>query len=467
MRCGVSAETGTARLLVALSGGTDSTALLLGMHELLADNELKLQLEVAHFNHSLRGEESDKDEQFCRDLCTELSVPLHVGNGDVRELVSANGVSVEAAARELRYQFFRSTVETQKLDAVVTAHTMDDQAETVLLAMTRGAGLRGVSGMSHVTERGDLTVNPNKSPLKVIRPLLQLRRSDTENYCIDRNVTPREDESNSDVAYARNRIRHRVFPELQQINPGVVEALSRLADIAETDIELIDELAERALLESALDGHGALSKSALAALSPALRSHVMRSAFARATGSTVDLDALSVTRAVEAALKRSTGSVDLPNGARLLVDHDSITVVGSEGEAGCPYPRSILETPFSQSLEFAGGGRLAVSRVSPVPDLRSLNRWQAAVGSAALAEPLVVRSRLNGDRFHPLGMPGEMKLQDFLVNQHLPARWRDRVPLIVGSRGIAWVVGERIAEWAKVPDGATDALMIEYVPPEA
>jgi tRNA(Ile)-lysidine synthase len=258
-----------------------------------------------------------------------------------------------------------------------------------------------------------------------------------------------------------------VFPELQQINPGVVEALSRLADIAETDIELIDELAERALLESALDGHGALSKSALAALSPALRSHVMRSAFARATGSTVDLDALSVTRAVEAALKRSTGSVDLPNGARLLVDHDSITVVGSEGEAGCPYPRSILETPFSQSLEFAGGGRLAVSRVSPVPDLRSLNRWQAAVGSAALAEPLVVRSRLNGDRFHPLGMPGEMKLQDFLVNQHLPARWRDRVPLIVGSRGIAWVVGERIAEWAKVPDGATDALMIEYVPPEA
>lgn len=469
---------GSARLLVALSGGTDSTSLLLGLHEVFAECVAgpgtgpvpvrAARLEAAHFNHTLRGRESDADERFCSELCKRLSIPLHVGRGDVRAHASQNGISVEAAARDLRYRYVHRTVNSQNLDAVVTAHTMDDQAETVLLAMTRGAGLRGVSGMANVTERADLPAYPGSRPLKVLRPMLLHNRSHTAAYCASKGVAPREDQSNRDVAFARNRIRHNVLPELERINPGVVEALARLASTAGADVELIDALATRALEDATLDEHGALSRETLSALPPALLAHVLREAYGRATGTTVDLDMRSLEAAAGAVLKLPTGGIDLPNGARLVVDHDSVMFVGEEGEHGCPYPESVGESRLASpgSVAFRGGGSLNARRVSPAPDLGSLTRWQAAVDPAAVGETLLVRRRADGDRFQPLGMQTGMKLQDFLVNRHLPARWRDRVPLVVSERGICWVAGERVAEWAKVPDGAKEALLFEYFPPE-
>lgn len=459
------------RLLVAVSGGTDSTALLLGLHESGANGETgsgsHFLIEAAHFNHGLRGAESDGDERFCRELCDRLGVRLHLGRAVVVSNVTEPGGLAEAAARDLRYRFLARTVEESDLKAVVTAHTMDDQAETVLLAMTRGAGLRGVSGMAFVTERADLSAGPDRRPLSVLRPMLLHRRSDTVSFTGSKGVTPREDESNQDVAFARNRIRHNVLPELERINPGVVEALARLASAAGADSGLIDAKAVRKLGEATMDGHGTVSREALAAMSPALLPHVLRAAYERTVGTVADLDMMALLAAADAVLTLATGSIDLPNGAKLVVDRDSVKFVSAKGEVGCPYPELVKELllPVPGSVVFEGGGELTARRVSPVRDFGSLTRWQAVVDAAVVDRQLRVRRRADGDRFQPLGMGAEMQLQDFFVNQRVPARWRDRVPLVGSPRGIIWVVGERIAEWARVPDGADDVVLFEYSAP--
>lgn len=467
-RCGV---VGGDRLLVAISGGTDSTALLLGLSALKRNlgsgYSFDFELEAAHFNHGLRGEASDIDERYCRELCERLGIQLHVGSSSVVTSSDGPQASTEANARDLRYLFLARTVEEHDLSSVVTAHTMNDQAETVLLAITRGAGLRGVSGMAYVTERADLVAGSSHRPLRVLRPLLLHRRADTAEYCASEGITPREDESNSDVSFARNRVRHYVLPELERINPGVVEALARLATVAGADSALIESLALRELDDAAVGEHGALLRESLVALPPALLTHVLRCAYERTVGTAVDLDSTALAASSDAVLTLPTGSIDLPNGVRLVLDRDLVQFVSAEGETGCPYPESVTETPLqvSGSVAFAGGGELTARRVSPVPGFATLTRWQAVVDSAAVTGTLKVRRRADGDRFQPLGMDAEMKLQDFFVNQRVPARWRDRVPLVMSTRGILWVTGERVAEWARVPDGAGEAALIEYVAP--
>lgn len=456
-----------ARLLVAISGGADSTALILGLREICSNPTNALQIEAAHFNHQLRGEISDRDEQVCRDLCTRLDIKLHEGTGDVAAHAAVTGESVESAARDLRYRFLAETVFEHDFNAVATGHTMDDQAETVLFSITRGAGLRGLSGMAYETERRDL--GKDGEPLRVIRPMLGLRRSDTESFCETRNVTPQQDESNVDPVYARNRVRHNVIPELREINPGVVEAISRLATISSDDIKMIDELARTALEDATIDSGKGISKHALRTMAPALRTHVMAAAYQNAVGSMRDLDMAPLLAASEAVSEFDSGSIDLPNEVKLVVEHELVRFLVGDSDPGCPYPAEVGEhiLRLLKIIEFSGGGTLAARISWPAPDPASLTRWQAIINPEVVEDKrLQVRARRDGDRFHPLGMANKIKLQDFFVNRHVPARWRDRVPLLLTDRGICWVVGERVAEWALVPDGASEAVLLEYIPPE-
>lgn len=459
--------TGPTRLLVALSGGADSLALLLGLHQICSDPGPGIQVEAAHFNHQIREDVSGSDEEFCVGICGKLGVKLHVGSADVPAFAAANRLSIETAARDLRYRFLAETVDANTLDAVVTGHTMDDQAETVLLALTRGAGLRGLSGMPFASDRHDLAIN-NK-PLSVVRPILTLRRSDTEAFCEFSGLTPRQDESNTDLAYARNRVRHNVIPELQQINSGVVEAISRLARITSQDVTMIDQVAAKELDEASVDTTGTISKAALRKMPPALRTHVLAAAYLRSVGSVRDLDTISLLSATKAVNELDSGSIDLPNNTKLLIEHDAVRFLVGDADPGCPYPETVGEHSLNlgATVEFPGGETLSARVVSPVPDPTSLNRWQAIVNFEVMRDqPLQVRSRRDGDRFHSLGMEGEMKLQDFFVNRHIPARWRDRVPLVLADADICWIAGERVAEWAKVSDVADKAVLLEYVNPE-
>src|SRR5882724_1653799 len=217
------------RLGVAVSGGADSTALLRIMLELR--RELGIVLSVVHFNHQLRGAEADTDERFVTQLAHRHELELHVGNGDVAAHAKRLHLSTEAAARQLRYRYFRQLFEEKKLNRIATGHTLDDQAETVLLRVVRGAGTRGLAGIYP-----QLLVNG--SQFSVVRPLLRVRRKLLEIYLKQVDQEWREDSSNRDLRHARNRVRHGIVPRLERsLNPAVREALAELADIARAEEE--------------------------------------------------------------------------------------------------------------------------------------------------------------------------------------------------------------------------------------
>jgi tRNA(Ile)-lysidine synthase len=460
--CGLSSRD---KLLVAFSGGPDSTALLIALHTLSTESGSKTpRIEAAHFNHQLRGEGSVEDEKYCQQICKQLGVQIHVAGADARDHATTTGVSIETAARDLRYAAFADIVAAHGFSGVTTAHTTDDQAETVLLAVTRGSGLRGLSGMSPVTERGDIPTLPGNKPLTVFRPLLAagITGAQTTAFCRSSDVTPRIDPSNVDETFARNRIRHSVMPELQKINPAVTESLVTLAANAASASELLHHLAVSALENSSIDKHAGFSNDRLLKVDGRLRPYVMMAAYERVTGDLYGLEKTHID--AMCALLENGLETNLPGGWRMVADQESVRIIHGNNDPSCPYPLSVSEQQLAVpgSINPGPGSTLSARVVSPVPDFSTLSPSQAVIATEVVGIELSVRGRQDGDRFQPLGMPGEMKLQDFFVNQQVPWWWRDRVPLVVANGRIVWIAGQRIAEWAKVPEGAGSAVILEF-----
>lgn len=216
------------RVCVAVSGGADSVALLLALVEANhAKEPLGLVLSAVHVHHGLRGAEADADEAFARDLCAQIGVPLAVERVDVAGRQAAEREGLEEAARELRYQVFWELMNSGKADVVATAHTLDDQAETVMMKLLRGAWTEGIGGIAPVVE-----TDGQQRRGRVIRPVLGVRRAEVEDYLRELGQVWREDATNRDVSLTRNRVRHELMPVLRQFNPGIDVALARLAEIA-------------------------------------------------------------------------------------------------------------------------------------------------------------------------------------------------------------------------------------------
>ena len=216
-------------VLVAVSGGADSVAMLLALDEL--KRLLGIRLTVAHLNHHIRGNEAKKDAEFVRKLAAGLKIPFVGGDADVPRLAKSRGLSIEMAAREARYEFLADAARKKGADVIATAHTADDQAETVLLKLCRGAGSRGLSGIPRET-----TING----VRVVRPLLDVTRVEIESFLRRKKQAWREDRTNRDTAYLRNRVRHELLPMLEsKLNPGIREALLRTADILREEDDLL------------------------------------------------------------------------------------------------------------------------------------------------------------------------------------------------------------------------------------
>ena len=290
------------RATVALSGGADSTALLLLLHaaNTLPRNALGLGLSAIHINHSLRAEESDQDQQFVADLCTRLQIPLHIFTVDTNHHAQLHKETIEEAARNLRYEAFSNLLTANKSDAILTAHTLDDQSETVLMKLLRGAWLEGLSAISPVLQL------PQG---RILRPLLTLRREDLRIYLRERNQPWREDSSNSDQSFTRNRLRHSILPLLREENPQLDITLSNLAELAREEesrwsAELARILPSLILPGTPVRGGGRSNSTApgaaalaielerLRPLDPALRRRVIRAA-ARQLGPRLSFDETS------------------------------------------------------------------------------------------------------------------------------------------------------------------------------
>jgi len=440
------------RVGVAVSGGADSMALLdLFQRERSA---LGIEVEAVHVNHRMRGAQSDADEAFVSDHCNRLDIPLTIRRA--QEGWAKHGGNLEARAREMRYALFEEAMRQRSLDKLATGHTLDDQAETVLIRAIRGTSPAGLAGVLPVMDE------------RIVRPLLGVRRSDVLAYCGEREVPFRTDSSNLDTGFLRNRIRLELFPLLVEMNPNAAEALASLADRAAEDEQLVRDLLEPIYQDLVTPESDALclSRKRLMELSEPQRARILRWAALELAGSPSPLGRTHG-RAIETFLQSAgdAGHLDLPRGLALeLADRRLILRPKSED----PLPREVaIPGPGIHALPgFNAELRLDPADPPAHPEEvsgRTGEAWIAYVDADRFAFPLAVRSRRDGDRFAPLGMDGSKKLQDFLVDRKIPRYARDRVPLLVGGDMILCVLGHRICRDIRVTQKTKKALRISLI----
>ena len=471
-------------LVVGTSGGPDSSALLHCLHRLSESHELRLH--VAHLNHNFRGQEAYDDANFVASLARGLGLDATVEERNVLDYQRARGISsFEQAAREFRYSFLAEVADNVGADAVAVGHTADDLAETVLLHILRGTGTRGLQGMAELSTwawpRAD-------ERLRLFRPLLQATSSDTIQYCRDLGKDYRDDSGNYLQRFTRNRVRLNLLPLMAaDYNPRIRESLVRLSRAVSLELDYLDGETERLweqLAEAEPNAVG-FRQPQLASIHPALLKLLLRRAYTHLTGDARRLGERHLDAMARLVMETGgTKGVDLPGGLRF---HRSYEYLRLSREPGLPCPFPSLEgthhIPIPQegeneSIVIAGPWRVRLrvkngltsdfpgsdlkkgSSPSPAsgPRTGSENQsWTAYLRRDALGNGAQVRTWQPGDRFQPLGMEVEKKLQDFFTDAQVPRDWRGRVPLLVSQRGIAWVVGYRIAHWARVPEPQADS----------
>ena len=438
----------TTRVVVALSGGSDSVALAYLLRELAFAGELTVA-GLAHFNHQLRAD-ADRDERFSASLADALGWPILVERGDVRARAEREQRSIEDAAHIARHEFFDRALGHFDADCVAVGHTRDDQAETFLLRLLRGAGPRGLAAM-----------HPRHG--RIVRPLLECRRADLQAYLDQRRIAHVEDETNSDVNIPRNRVRAELLPLLEaRFNPAIVDVLADQAELARDEWLWMESQLEPGTLNPE-PGTLNLDIPALGRAPLALRRLAVWRAMTLAAGGRP----VSFSH-VEAAIRligspQGGGPIDAPGhcvervGARLVLRRRDATKaailfrypLSVPGEVRLPEAGCIV----SAELAAAGTGAEAVRAIAG-------NRAAAVVRSDAWTGPLAVRNRRPGDRFRPLGLDGQKKLQDFFVDRKVARHERDGVPLVVDdSDRIVWVAGHGIDEAFRVTD-ASQAVVI-------
>ncbi|MGH9547473.1 MAG: tRNA lysidine(34) synthetase TilS [Terriglobales bacterium] len=441
------------RVGVAVSGGADSVALLRIMLELRP--ELGIVLAMAHFNHKLRGAESDADEQFVAHLAHRHGLELHTSGGDVAAYAKSQHLSTEAAARQLRYRYFQKLFEEKKLNRIATGHTLDDQAETVLLRMVRGAGTRGLAGIYP-------QLSVNGSQFSVVRPLLKTRRKLLQGYLAEIGQDWREDSSNRDLRHARNRVRHGIVPRLERtLNPAVRETLAETADIARAEEEYWQAEGARVLPQVWQAERRVIKLAELAALPLALRRRVVRAA-AEELGLRLEF------RQVEEIL-----GLD-PRGPRLVVLSQgwALSVAKDGLQFAPPSAVATANSDYEHVLTVPGSIGVPEARAwfeaTLVPgDATPGYNPDHMLDPALLRRELTVRNWRAGDRYWPAHSRSPKKIKELLQERKVTGMERKLWPVVVSGREIVWVRGFPAPARFRPRDGAQEALMIrELASPE-
>jgi tRNA(Ile)-lysidine synthase len=449
-------------LLAAVSGGPDSVALLSVLSSLAPAWRLKLT--VVHFNYGLRGSESDGDEAFVASWCRERQIPFVVRKPVLTKRRKAS--SLQARAREVRYEAMKSLAGDIHADRIVTGHTANDQAETMLLWMLRGAGLRGLAGMPFMREE------------LIVRPLLTTTREEVLDYLKHEHLSYRQDSSNTTDRYRRNRIRRELLPVMERITPSIVRLLGRQSDVLRADENYLEQVVD-SLYRSLIfvDGSGSqrFERQVFLDLPDALQRRLVRRIL-RATDEQHCAPTLStVENVLRFVTGRRAGTLLSVQGADVARDRDRIVVVRRKGSSrsrkNCSQLFSVLPIALStaSSVYWPGTAQKIHVQVmtgqSAEPWLKDRSRECAVFDADRLSEPLVIRSWQPGDRIHPRGMDGKSKkLQDLFTDMKVGREERNRIALLVAPEGILWVVGRREDERFVAGKGTSRCLVVSVGP---
>lgn len=422
-------------VVVAVSGGADSIALL---HLLRSLEEYRLALVVAHFNHLLRGAESDGDEEFVTALAREFGFPCAVKRFDVREYARQQGLSLEEAGRLCRYAFFDEVAAKYGAAVVALAHHADDQAETVLIRLLRGSAATGLCAMA-----------PKSADGRYVRPFLGVTRHQIEAYLAGGGLSFRTDSSNSDTSFLRNRVRHELLPYLETYNPSVRERLTATADALAADEAVLDALSGSIFdgMADVREGRAIMSAEKIRGEQQGVRLRMYRCALQAVKGNLRrigrrhldDIDRLVFDIKPHMALV-------LPDGIAVGKSYDTVSVYTANETVDMPIDECIITGPGRY-----GWNSYVVTVGVESFDARTANGPGHACFDGDLAPfPWVVRSFRNGDRFVPFGMTGRKKVKDFFIDQKVPREMRCRIPLVFCQENLLWVGGLRRSAVAPV-----------------
>ena len=444
------------RFLLGVSGGADSLALLHIMHTLYPR-----QLLIAHLDHNLRPD-SAADAEFVRQTAVSYHLPFFTQRVDVAALAQEHGWSIEEAGRNARYTFFAQLAAQEGITAVLVAHNADDQAETVLLHLLRGSGLRGLRGIAPVAPL------PTAPHLPLLRPLLTVSRPEIEAYCRENSLVPRHDPSNQDSSYERNRVRHHLLPLLQQASPNLRTHLAQTAVLLAADEDYLQTqtaVVWEAMAAETGEGWVTFDLAAWRKRPLALRRRLLRHAFAQVAppGSELGFRVLEAARQV-AEQEKTGGQAELPAGVRLLLGGGVVKLTAvAQPPQGPQLPTAHpMPLPIPGEVALANGWRLTATTVAE-PDATAIfhnaDPWQAFIVLPA-AESLCLRPRQAGERMRPLGLNGRSSpLKKIMNNAKIPAHARPLWPLVATATHPVWLIGHMVDERVRVVAGEKTAVV--------
>ncbi len=443
------------RLLIAVSGGPDSLALLHVLVDLR--QELDLHLEVAHLQHGIRGEEAREDARFVAELAAKLGLPFHLKEISLPQLVSAAGKgNVEALARDQRYRFFAEVVGSHGLAKVATAHTQDDQAETVLMRFLRGAGMTGLAGMAplhHIT---------SPASLNVIRPLLEVSKTEILNYLAEKHQAYRLDQTNQDTALLRNWIRLVLLPKIgERVDGRLNERLGQQAELLRDEDEAQAALARHKLEEiRATDG---LQRETLLAEPRAMQRRLLRLWIESVRGNLRGLDFVHMKDMLQLIAHGAPHArMALPGGWQLQLEYDQVKLVRRSDRLKRPCYSYNLIIGSTLAIPQAGWA-IQSELVEPPLAQYPADPMEAFFDAARLTPGLTVRNFRNGDFFQPLGMAGHKKIKDLFMEKKLPLAVRALWPLLAAPQEVLWIPGHGRSERAKVTAETGSILRLKLV----
>ncbi len=430
------------KIVVGVSGGPDSMALLYLLYEMR--EKLECTLHIAHLDHKLRGEESEADAAYVSDHARKLSLPVTVEAVDVLTKITPKE-SLEGGARRIRYEFYEKVLANVDGDKVVQGHNADDQAETVMMRLLRGSGALGLSGIPPVRDN------------KFIRPLIEISRSEIDEYLRQLKITPRQDSSNLSTIYRRNKIRLELIPMLErEYSPKIKRILQQTGELLRAEDDLLTELARGAMgnCVQRLDSRTIMIRTSdLTGYHLALQRRVLRLAIEMLVGDLGCFDYDHVRDLLNLALCGTTGSIiNLPREISAEKTYDGLALRHG-------YQPEIAVESFDYRIEVPGEVKIpALSLLIKTSKPESIcgdykageDKFRATFDYDKIRGELHLRNRHPGDRFQPLGMSGTKKLKDFFIDEKIPRALRDSVPILTDEDNIIWIVGYRMDDRFKV-----------------
>ena len=452
-------------ILCAVSGGADSVAMLHILRELNEVQQLNWKIHVGHVNHGLRGTSSDEDEEFVRNLAAKLQLPFHSTKVDVKSHQAKERRTEEEAGRELRHDWLEKKALELKAQKVAMAHTLDDQAETILHRILRGTGLRGLKGMAPIR------VISRKHELFVVRPLIELERFEIETYLRERGTAYKTDLTNFDTSHTRNKIRHKLFPMLEsEFNPRVKMALVKLGQTSGSFYLLLREIANEVYENTRMisgEGEVCLSVEEFSRLPPAIQTLIIDRAVKTVLGRVPQLNfehyleiiSLCGEHGFQKAIRLPRGLEARREGYVLKIAHPR------PPQPAIKFAHRKLKVPgrtIIKKLNLEIDTEVQEGKIVAFKDfIRNKDYTEEVIDYEKLDGPLTLRLRKGGDHFVPLGSRGSTKLKKFFIDNKVPKAVRDRVPILTDGKRIVWVVGYRIGDEVKITDATRKVLKMK------